>query len=69
MRKNAIRGIRFYMEEDEAMALADYAYGELRTPQSQALLIVRQELIRLGYLDEQGRYIPRHLDDFRKTNA
>ena len=62
------REIKFLMHEDEALALADYAAGELRELIPQAYLIVRQELMRLGYLNDKLEYVPRNLDDFRDTD-
>ncbi len=53
-----IKGITFYLQEDEARALSELSQKELRDPRAQAYLIVRQELFRLGYLKEQKVYSP-----------
>ena len=42
------------LSPDESRALIDYAQNEVRDSREQARWIIRQELIRLGYLKTEG---------------
>ena len=43
------------LTEEEFLALARYAYKELRSPRNQARLLLRKLLIELGYLQPVTR--------------
>lgn len=49
-----ITRIRIPLEQKEMNALFRVAVHELRNPENQALLIIRRELERLGYLEPQS---------------
>lgn len=46
------------VDEDEGRALQKLAQRERRSPQSQAALLVRRELVRLGLIDDQLVNVP-----------
>ncbi len=48
-----ITRIKIPLEQRELNALFRVAVQELRNPENQALLIIRRELERLGYLEPQ----------------
>ena len=51
------------LEQDEADALARLADLELREPREQARFLVRQELIRLGWLKQEVKSVGSSTDN------